>query len=63
MKYQIRFSGENTKNYFKITSAEIFTQHAKHYRKTFKSIICTKGNGVKTIKYGPCNKKRDILGH
>ena len=28
MKCQIQFSGKNKKKYFKMSSAEIFTQHA-----------------------------------
>ena len=30
MKYQSHFSGKNTKIYFKMSSAEMFTQLAKH---------------------------------
>ena len=44
MKCQILLSGDNKKKYFKMSSAEIFTQHAECY-----SVYCQMNTGFCTV--------------
>ena len=46
MRCQIPFSGKNKKTYFKMSSAEIFTQHAKHYCRRISFPFGTVGNAL-----------------